>query len=115
MKVKKDSLLNVSSPDFDMNTGWILADKLEVDSLFYFGYSGLNTERTKVMLEGNIFFDKDNGFEWYTADGNKKTVGILQSETWYMFSQLKTEPYEILIYIDCNDQIHRFNKLASNF
>ena len=115
MRVKKDSTLNVSASDFDTNTGWSLFHKLEMDSTSFFGYNGLNFKKDKPLLTGKVFFDRDNGFEWYTAKGNKKTVGELENETWYLISGLKTEPYEIIIYVDKNEQLHRFNKLASNF
>ena len=115
MKIKKDSTIDVSTSDFDTNTGWSLFNKLEMDSTFYFGYNGLNIKKDKPLLTGKVFFDRDNGFEWYTGKGNIKIVGVLENETWYLISGLRTEPYELIIYVDENEQVHRFNKLASNF
>jgi len=117
MKVKKGDALDATSPDFDkeIRSDWDLNDKLEVDSTFYFGYSGLNIKEDKVKLQGKVFFNKDNGFEWYSANGNKTIIGSLKNNTWYKFSGLKTIAYYVYIYVDSTGKVHRFNVNMSNY
>ena len=115
MKVKKDSIINTNAPNFKDNNGWNLFHKLEIDSTFYFGYNGLNLKKDKPLLKGKIHFDKDNGFDWYTADGKKSVIGSLENNSWYLFNGLTTNPFSIIVYIDENGVLNRFNKIASNY
>ena len=117
MKVNKDSILNIFDANFkeDIPNHWNITNKLEVDSTFYFGYSGLNIKEDKVKLQDKVFFNKDNGFTWYSADGNTNIVGSLENNTWYKFSDLKTIPYYIYIFVDNTGKVHRFNVDMSNY
>jgi len=124
MKLKKDSLLNIFSPDFkkEISNHWNITNKLEVDSTFMYSYAGLNIREDKVKLKGKIFFNKDNGFYWNfgnTYYGHKKTdknvIGSLENNTWYKFSDLKTIAYYVYVYVDSTGKVHRFNVNMSNF
>ena len=124
MKAKGGGILNATSPDFDkeIRSNWDLNDKLEVDSTFRYSYAGLNSREDKVKLKGKIFFNKDNGFYWNfgsTYYGHKKTdknvIGSLENNTWYKFSNLKTNAYYVYIYVDSTGKVHRFNVNMSNY
>lgn len=117
MKLKKDSLLDIFSSDFEKEipNHWNITNKLEVDSTSYFGYSGLNIKKDKVKLKGKIFFNKNNGFEWYSANDDKTIIGSLENNTWYKFSSLKTIAYYVYIFVDDTGKIHRFNVNMANF
>lgn len=117
MKIKEGIDLDIFDIDFnrDIPNHHNITTKLEVDSSFYFGYSGLNIKSDKIKLIGRIFFNKDNGFEWYTNDGNRNIIGSLKRQTWYKISKLKSTPYYIYIFIDDNGKVHRFNQDLSNF
>lgn len=117
MKLKKDSVLDIFSSDFkkEVPNHWNITNKLEADSTSYFGYSGLNIKKNKVKLKDKIFFNKDNGFEWYSESGNKTVVGSLEKDTWYKFSNLRTVAYYIYVYVDNEGELHRYNVNMSNY
>lgn len=117
MKVKNGVILDATSPAFDKEilSNWDLNDKLVVDSTFYFGYSGLNIKKDKIKLKGKIFFNRDNGFEWYSANGDKTSIGSLENNTWYKFSGLRTIAYYVYIYVDEEGELHRFNVNMANY
>lgn len=117
MKVRKDSLLDIFSPSFKNNVPnhWNITDKLEIDSTFYFGYSGLDTDAGKTKLQGKIYFNKNNNFKWYSNNGKTDTIGELEKKTWYKFSKLKTTPYYVYVYVDSIGKVHRFNIDMSNY
>ncbi|PQJ16575.1 hypothetical protein [Aureicoccus marinus] len=117
MMLKKDSVLDIFSSDFrsEIPNHWNIINKLEVDSTSYFGYSGLNIKKDKKKLNSPIFFNKNNGFEWYSANGNKTIIGNLETNTWYKFSNLTTSAYYVYIYVDKEGKTHRFNVNMSNY
>jgi major membrane immunogen (membrane-anchored lipoprotein) len=84
-------------------------------------------ERMKVK-NGDILdasspdFNKDNGFYWNFGctyydhkKTDKNTIGSLENNTWYKFSDLKTMAYYVYIYVDDEGKVHRFNVNMSNF
>jgi hypothetical protein len=111
-KIKKDSFIN---PFSDLNQTEIL-NKLENDSSFiFFANAKYNGER---YLTRKIYFNKDNGFLWLTdkyGDTKVKTIGNLQSKTWYKFSHLVTYPYYIYVYVDSSNNVQRFNVNLANY
>ncbi|WP_350288846.1 hypothetical protein [uncultured Croceitalea sp.] len=117
MKVKNGGVLDVLSIEFDkeIRSNWDLNDKLEVDSTFYFGYNGLNVKKDKKKLKNKIFFNRDNGFEWYSNKVSKSKIGLLQNNTWYKFSRLRPIAYYVYIYIDDTGEAHRYNVNMSNY
>jgi hypothetical protein len=92
-----------------------LLDKLEDDTSFLFvanvKYNGESYSTRKV------YFDKDNGFNWWSNRGESKfnTIGNLQKGNWYKLSDLVTYPFYIYVYIDSADNVHRFNVNLSNY
>jgi hypothetical protein len=124
MKLKKDSLLNIFDPNFkkEIPNHWNITNKLEVDSTFRYSYAGLDSKGDRVKLKGKVFFNKDNGFYWnfgntYYAHKktDKSTIGSLENNTWYKFSDLKTTAYYVYIFVDDKGKVHRFNVNMSNY
>lgn len=117
MKIIKDSVLDISDSNFNKNTPnhWNITNKLEVDSTFYFGYSGLNENQNNVKLKGRVYFTKANGFLWYTDNGNKSIVGSLENNTWYKISDLKNIPFYVYVFIDNKGNSHIFKVDNSNY
>lgn len=124
MKIKKGSVLDVFSPDFDkeIRSNWDLNDKLEVDRTFMYSYTGLGGKSDLKKLDGKIYFNKTNGFYWNfgnTHFGHKKTnkniIGSLENDTWYKFSDLRTIAYYVYVYVDSTGKVHRFNVNMSNY
>lgn len=103
MKVKDDSTIN---PFSSLNQTDILT-KLEVDSSFI--YSAIvKIKPGNSYKDTRIYFNKDNGFYWWTDHGNRKTkiLGKLEKGTWYKISGLTY--YYYVIYIDSSEKVHRF-------
>lgn len=124
MKLKKDSVLNIFSSDFkgEIPNHWNITNKLEVDSTFRYSYAGLDSKGDRVKLKGKVFFNKDNGFYWNFGSTyydhkktDKNTIGSLENNTWYKFSDLKTIAYYVYIYVDGEGKVHRFNVNMANF
>jgi len=111
MKVKKDSLLN---PYSDLSQAEILS-KLEYDSSFIF-VANIKIQPGESYKNKKIYFDKDNGFYWWTDHGNRKTkiLGKLEINNWYEISNLRPYPYYI-IYIDSTDTAHNFDINVANY
>jgi len=111
LNLKKDSTIN---PFSDL-TQIELLDKLEDDTSFLFvgniKYNGEQFSKRKV------YFDKKNGFFWWSDKGETKTetIGNLQKDNWYKFSNLVTYPYYIYVYIDSSNQAHRFDVNLANY
>ncbi|WP_346320280.1 hypothetical protein [Chitinophaga sp. YIM B06452] len=111
LKVKEDSTIN----PFSNLTHIDLLGKLEDDTTFIFvgnvKYNGENYSTRKV------FFNKKNNFLWWTTKGDTQTdtIGTLQKNTWYKFSNLLTYPYYLYIYVDSTSQVHRFDVNQSNY
>ena len=117
MNLKKDSILNVFDSNFEKNipNHWNVSNKLEIDSAFYFGYNGLNIKEDKLKLKDKVYFNKSNGFNWYSNNGEREIIGQLKNNSWYKFSNLKTIPFYVYIYIDNEGKVHRFNVDMSNY
>ena len=111
MKLKKDSAI------LNINTLYQqeLLSKLEEDSSFMF--VGNVPPNGVKYSERKVFFNKDNGFWWWTADGNhkQKVIGNLKMGSWYEFSDLLTYPYSFYVYIDSANDAHRFNVNLANY
>jgi hypothetical protein len=103
MKVKDDSTIN---PFSNLNQTEIL-DKLKIDSSFIYRMVKIKPEES--YKDKKIYFTTDNGFYWWTDQGNRKTkiLGKLEKDTWYEISGL-TYYYYYVIYIDNDDKVHRF-------
>lgn len=111
LKVKKDSLI---SPFKNLDQAELLT-KLEHDSTFIYS-ANIKIGAEESYSEKKIYFDKDNGFYWWTNFGNSKTktIGRLKPNSWYEFTRLKPYPYYI-IYIDSAYGVHRFSLNQSNY
>lgn len=105
MKVKKDSTIN---PFSNLNQADILG-KLEVDSSFIYAAN------VKINQGKKIYFNRDNGFYWWTDKGWHKTkiLGDLQSNTWYEISRISY--YYYVVYVDSTNKVHRFVINLSNY
>jgi hypothetical protein len=124
MKVKNGGILDANSPDFDkeIRSNWDLNNKLEVDDTFRYSYAGLDIKGDRIKLKGKVFFNKDNGFYWNFGSTyydhkktEKNTIGRLENNTWYKFSDLKTIAYYVYIYVDNLGELHRYNVNMSNY
>lgn len=117
LKLKKDSILDIFKPNFDSGgvNNWNVTNKLEIDSTFYFGYSGLNSKNDKKKMKGKISFINDNGFNWYSSKGSVDIIGKLQNNSWYKFSNLKSTPVYFYVYVDSEGNTHKFSEDLSNY
>jgi hypothetical protein len=117
LKVKKDSIIN---PFIELSQVEILP-KLEVDSTFY-RYAAIRIEAEKSYGTQPIYFNKYNGFYWNTKEwpnnrDSVKTIGDLQKDSWYRFSELGllAHPYYIYVYVDSSNSVHRFDVNLANY
>jgi len=110
MKVKKDSTIN---PISNLNQSEIL-EKLEVDSSFIYT-ANVKINQNESYKEKKIYFNRDNGFFWWTSRGEKKNkiLGKLQTNAWYEISRLNY--YYYVVYIDSVDKVHRFVINLANY
>lgn len=109
MKVKTDSVINYSRINVDLQL------KLMVDSTFI--YHAYVSVIKRAHSKTKIYFNKDNGFTWTKQNSNSsfKTIGDLEKNTWYKFSELVTFPYYVFVYIDSNGVVNRYNLNLSNY
>ncbi len=111
LRLTNDSTIN---PFVDLNQIELL-EKLEDDTSFLFAgnvkYNGEKYSNRKV------YFDKKNGFFWWSDKGETKTetIGNLQKDNWYKFSDLVTYPYYVYVYIDSSNKAHRFDVNLANY
>lgn len=110
MKVKKDSTIN---PFSDLNQADIL-NKLEIDSSFIYT-ANVKIGSEESYKDKKIYFNRDNGFYWWTDQGNHKTkiLGKLEINTWYEVSRLNY--YYYVIFIDSTDKTHCFIVNVANY
>lgn len=111
MRLKKDSLLDVNR----LSQSDVLS-KLEEDSSFLYV---ANVTKIKEGSSKNspVYFDKDNGFYWWSDKGEskKKTIGNLAKGNWYKFSNLVTYPYYVYVYVDSTNKVHRQDVNLANY
>ena len=113
-----DNSLNIFDPDFVMEPNhWNIVNKLELDSSFVSSYWGLNTsDKDRPKLKGKVYFDKNNGWNWYVNGIKKPTIGNLRNNTWYKFSELTMNTaYYKYVYVDSNGKTHVFSVNLANF
>jgi len=110
MKLKKDSMIN---PFSDLSQEDIL-NKLEEDSSFIY-VANIKIRQEESYKGKKIYFNRDNGFYWWTNQGNSKTkiLGRLEVGNWYVFSRLN--PYYEYVYVDSVNKVHRFNVNLANY
>lgn len=117
MNIKKDSAIN---PFLKLSQSEIL-NKLEEDSSFMY-YANVKIEQGESYKNREIYFNKYNGFYWgsksrFNTTDTVKTIGNLQQDNWYKFSDLGliSHPYYIYIYIDTANKVHRFDVNLANY
>lgn len=110
MKLRKDSVIN---PFSNLSQEEIL-NKLEVDSSFMF-IANVKVKQNNTYKDKKIYFNKDNGFVWWTNRGEQSTsiIGSLQANTWYEISRLTY--YYCVVYIDSINNVHRFDVNLANY
>ncbi|MDO5655055.1 MAG: hypothetical protein Q4G27_02825 [Flavobacteriaceae bacterium] len=104
---------NISKSDIDIikrNFGF-----LKVDSTLIAGYEGLNTNNNIKLMHEKVYFNKDNGWQWFVLKDSiyieKKLIGELENNTWYKFSNLNGHGgFFIYVYVDLNGQVYKFNQ-----
>lgn len=110
MIVKEDSTIN---PFSDLNQSEILR-KLVNDTSFQY-VANVKIPATENYKNKKIFFNKDNGFDWWTEQGERSTriLGELQAGNWYQISRLSHLDY--IVYIDSASIAHRFDINLANW
>ena len=111
LRLKKDSTIN---PYSELNQIELL-DKLEDDTSFLFvGNVKYNGEK---YITRKVYFNKKNGFFWWSNRGESKTetIGNLQKDNWYKLSDLVTYPYFVYVFIDSANTVHRFDVNLANY
>lgn len=92
-----------------------LLEKLVEDTSFSYtanvNYNGEKYSKRKV------YFNRDNGFTWWSSDinSNKKKLGELQQNTWYLLAGLSKYRTIYYVNIDTFDSVHCFKIMASNW
>ena len=112
-----DSTLDIFSEDFqEQSNHWNIVNKLEIDSTFNSYYGGLNIKNpNKPKLNGKVFFDKYNGWNWSLNGEKKKRIGKLENNTWYKFSHLKTTAMYKYVFVDSYGKTYIFTVNLDNF
>jgi hypothetical protein len=110
MSLKKDSTL---SP-FASLTQLDILNKLEVDSSFIYT-ANVKIKQHESYKNKKIFFNRDNGFYWWTNKGESKirVLGKLEKNTWYEITRLNY--YFYVVYVDSTDKLHRFVVNLANY
>lgn len=129
MYVKKDSVLDIFGDSFDKNlpNHWNISNKLETDSTHYFGFT-LNyfkhstdiSENAEMKSDENkikptVYFNKNNGFTWYSSKGKQEIIGELKNDCWYRFSQLTGVGIIYFVYVDSSGVTYSFQQNLSNY
>jgi hypothetical protein len=111
MRVIKDSIINLFS---DLGNPDVL-NKLEEDSLFRW-FANVRIEGSSYK-DKKIYFNLDNGFSWLDDVEGKRTriFGSLDKDNWYKFSHLVSYPFDIYIYVDSSNKVHRFDVNMANY
>jgi hypothetical protein len=122
MKVKKDSVLDITQPGFDQNVAnnTDITEKLEEDASFVFLYI---SQDQKKILGDTIYFDVPNKGNWFVTEASlnklgpkRNVIGKLSRKTWYKFSQLRGgQRFYVYVYIDEKDKGRLFDQYSSNF
>jgi hypothetical protein len=111
MRVKKDSALDAfAKPDQTE-----LLKKLEYDSNFHY-YARVFSKPGESYETKKIYFNRDNGFYWTTSDYSQKvkTIGDLQTNSWYEISGLTY--YYYIVYVDSVNKVHPYTiNTATNY
>ena len=110
MNVKRDSLID---PFSELSQEDILK-KLEVDSSFIYT-ANIKINQGESYKGKKIFFNKDNGFYWWTDQGEQKikVLGKLQPDSWYEISGLTY--YYYVVYVDSTEKVHQFPVNVANY
>ena len=125
MKIRQDSSLNILDPNFDKGSinNWNVVNKLELDSSIVYSYNvGLTYDSSKSLSKSSdkkLYFTKPNKNLWvkglFSGD-TIETIGELQNDAWYRFSNLTPiTKFYVFIYVDNNGNTHRFDQDLSNY
>ncbi len=101
--------------------GWVEKNEFyKVDSAFMYGYGGLGDGRLK--LKGKVYFGKPNEWDWGhkkrigQESSRVKTIGNLENDTWYKFSDLKMNgAFYIYVYVDKEGKVHQYEINLANY
>ena len=120
MKIKQDSILNIFQPGFEeVSNNWNIVKKLETDNTFIYHY---RSNSPSNIIGDTIYFNKWNQGSW-AVDARMKgkslgttfeTIGNLQRDSWYKFSNLRSAQFYVYVYVD-NGKVYRFDQNLSNF
>lgn len=110
MKLKKDSTINPFSEVSQVE----LFDKLDVDSSFIYS-ANVKTKPNESYEGKRVYFDRDNGFYWWSDRGETKTsvLGKLEAGSWYEISGLRY--YYHVVYVDSAEKVHAFIVNLANY
>lgn len=111
-----DDRMDVFSKGFIKNSMfWDFENTLAKDSSLSSSYWGQNTPE-KPYMEGKVFFDKDNGWNWNLNGVESRTIGKLEKDTWYKFSSLTVNTkYYKYVYVDNTGKTHIFSVNKANY
>ena len=110
LKVKKDSTINHLSVLNQVE----LFNKLEEDTTFNWA-ANVKVKKGENYNNKKFFFNKDNGFDWWSKDGVRKTkiIGKLEKNSWYEITRLSY--YYFILYIDTAEKVHRYAITQANY
>lgn len=113
MKLKEDSII----VDFANSSQASLTDKLEIDSSFIY-VAIIDIKPDERYSKRKIFFNRYNGFYWGLGRNSNievKSIGNLEKNKWYKFSELTQFIAATYVYIDSVGIVHRFDVAPSNW
>ena len=112
IRVKNDSTID----PFAELTQVDILNKLEPDSSFSW-FANAKIKSGESYKNKKIFWNRDNGFPWWNriAEAHAPVLGKLKKDHWYKLSHLLTHSYDIYIYVDSTNKIHRFDVEFSNY
>jgi hypothetical protein len=110
--IRLDNRLDVTSKEFRESFYWDFETSFKVksDSETFSFWS------PKICKNDTVFFDKSNGWKWHNGVDKVSTIGKLERNQWYKFSNLRmnTKFYKY-VFIDTEGKAHIFNMNKANF
>ncbi len=115
-KIKlEDSAISV----FDKEFNHYFLDKHTIDSSFCYGAGGDSSDTTPTDKMQKIYFDKESiYYVWYKCwniTETKKSIGLLELNTWYIITGLVPGTEDFYVYIDKDGGSHTYSLGPTNF
>jgi hypothetical protein len=116
IQIKKMRVKDGRTLDLNLLSQENVLERLEEDSSFTY-VANVRIGKGESYKDQRVYFNKDNGFYWWTDNGEAKTktIGNLQKGCWYKFSHLVTYPYYVYVFADSANKIFRQDVNLANY